>query len=118
MNRHLVKHGDKAIIGNQVVRFGTVRGYAAEYGEDQDAAVERATENGHDLYWISLDPVVLSSYEWDKQQQREFRATAQRMQVGDVVAFTDAGVACVIEAAPNRNFGLRRLPGVAVGIKE
>ena len=52
-----------------VITVGTVRGYAAEYGDDPDAAEERARGFGHTLVWTSKHATWMTS---------DFRRKAER----------------------------------------
>lgn len=80
-----------------LVRAGSVAGYAELYNEDAQEAVERAKENGHELYWLNPESLSLTAHE---QAKRTYRA----LYVGQTVVFD--GTELTIVSAPNRNFHL------------
>jgi len=45
----------------QRITVRTVRGYRAEYNEDQEEAYNRAVANGHETFWTRQDSAVLCS---------------------------------------------------------
>lgn len=73
---------------------GTVSGYAAEYRDDEAAAVARAKERGHKLFWINPQASVLSA---TPRAKRVFIG----LSFGDVV-----NIRCSVEGT--RSFTLRR----------
>ena len=56
--------GFTSLRGDRLYNFytlGSVEGYAAKYKDDVAAAVERAKDLGHQLYWANTDATVIHS---------------------------------------------------------
>ena len=104
-----VRHNTKALIDGHRFCFGSVRGYAAEYDEDQDAAFELAVERGHDTVWVNpVAAFVCDSPSYYAEVKKEWEG-APEFNTGDVVEFE--GNAYRIEMDHNQN---RKLTGVTI----
>lgn len=80
--------------------LGSVATYAAKYGDDADAAVERAKERGHDLYWANKQGASITAH---KQAHR----TVWGLQIGDEIEVD--GIRFRIERAANQNVKLTQI---------
>jgi hypothetical protein len=78
-------------------KLGSVATYAAQYGEDEDAAVEKAKERGHELYWANKQGTIITAH---KQAHR----TVWGLQIGDEIEVD--GQRFRIERASNQNVKL------------
>jgi hypothetical protein len=78
-------------------KLGSVATYAAQYGEDEEAAVEKAKERGHELYWANKQSTTISAH---KQAHR----TVWGLQIGDEIEVD--GLRFRIERASNQNVKL------------
>lgn len=101
-----VVHGQDIIINGGKCYAGSVAGYAREYGEDEQAAVARATQRGHELYWIGLHASTLCADPGFYASERAKWANVPVLHTGDTIQIEDSPV-FVIGTAPNHNFSLR-----------
>lgn len=99
-------HGDVIALpyvsrrGDVLVNFyklGSAAGYARQYGEDEQAAVDRAMQHGHKLFWANSMGVSLHN-----GPHQQVARPAHRL--GDVIQFE--GAAFRLVAAPNDNVEL------------
>ncbi len=81
-------------------KLGSVATYAARYDEDADAAVERAKELGHSLYWANKEGVCITSH---KQDHR----VVWGLQLGDEIEVS--GLRFRVEPTYNQNVKLVEL---------
>lgn len=109
LSPNMQEHGGALVfINGKKCSFSSVRSYAAYnnlvYGEDRDieAAVARAVERGHELYWINLHGAVLCGDPGFYDREHAKWAEAPRLNVGDIVEFE--GKQFEIKPAFNGNF--------------
>lgn len=76
----------------QRITVRTVRGYRAEYNEDQEEAYNRAVANGHPTSWTHQEPAVLCA---DYHGKAEAHA-AKLKEISEAVELFD-GQAVIIE---------------------
>lgn len=81
------RFGDTFAIGRDTPRhgrlydfftLGSVATYAAKYGDDVDAAVVRAKEHGHALYWANKQGTCITSH-------KQPHITSWGLQIGDEI---------------------------------
>lgn len=77
--------------------FGSVAEYAARYHEDVDAAVERSTRLGHDLYYAFNEGVMLTAHPQEVIERTE-------VALGDIIEAD--GKQFTVVPANNRNIKL------------
>lgn len=77
--------------------LGSVAAYAAQYGEDVDAAVEQAKERGHQLYWANQQAVCITSHKQDHRIERG-------ISIGDEITYR--GIRFRVDPASNGNVKL------------
>lgn len=77
--------------------LGSVAEYAARYNEDQEAAVERARKNGHDLYYAISEGVMISAHPQEVVERVE-------VALGDIIEMD--GQKFTVIQTPNQNLGL------------
>lgn len=80
--------------------LGDVRSYAEKYGEDADAAEERARKNGHELFYAFQNATVISA---GKQERRLY----PQFNHGDVIRY--AGRKFRIDPTFNGNIKLTQV---------
>lgn len=103
------EHGGALLfINGRRCSFSSVRSYRMYnnlvYGENRDveAAVARAIERGHELYWINLEASVICGDPGFYEREAAKWANAPRLKVGDIVEFE--GKQFEIKPAFNGNF--------------
>jgi hypothetical protein len=77
--------------------IGSVAAYAAEYGEDVEAAVARAEANGHELYFAVAEGVTITAH-------REEPVARVTVQLGAIIEIDGNGFQ--VRKAPNDNLEL------------
>jgi hypothetical protein len=125
-----VTHGTKALIGERMVRFGSVHGYEREslqvyregtarrakqagldvvtYTESRvAAAISHSVALREKLFWINLESSVLSDDRRAREQMAAEREAAVKLDVGQIVDFD--GYQFEIAPAHNSNFDLKRV---------
>lgn len=80
-----LKHGDLVICNGRKGIVGTVAGYAAEYGEDAEAAIQRAKERGHWLTWANQQATILCGDPGFYEAERERWSKAIPITDGQIV---------------------------------
>ena len=104
-----VDNDTKAIIDGQRVIFGTIEGYSAKYGDDQQKAIDRAIRNGHETRWVNLTASVICADPGFYERDRAEWAGVPQLHVGNIVEL--AGELFKIERTHNRNFKLVAVQG-------
>lgn len=107
-----VTHNMLAYVNGEKTRFGTVEGYAREYKEDEQAAIQRELGRGFEIRWINVCATVLSGDPGYYDREAAKWAGAPQLKVGDIVQFDeayDAGELYAIQNAPNGNFRLHKI---------
>jgi len=105
----VLRHGDRISIRMKNYRgernsyadnftVGSVAGYAEEYKEDPQPAIDRALRLGHKLYYAFNEGVMISAHPLERPERLE-------LSIGDLVEF-DGNIFRIHEVA-NRQIELR-----------
>ena len=76
---------------------GSVRGYAAQYSEDEEDAVKRAVSLGHNLYYAFNEGAMLTAHPQERIERTE-------VALGDIIEMD--GQRFKVTPAPNQNIEL------------
>ena len=81
----VLNHRDKVQINGRKGEIFTVAGYAREYHEDPEIAINRAKENGHDLYAVSQRITMLTNDEVLNRKENERWANPIEIKDGEII---------------------------------
>jgi hypothetical protein len=88
----ILKHGELILVNGRRGHVGTVRGYAAQYDENPQAAYDRAVKNGHEIFFTSQEPTILDGSKKMAEARQRYWKTATPLQDGETVFIEDTVV--------------------------